>query len=65
MPTHIEIYQINAAVVSQNLSPTTNETVLDGNGPNSILASTQREYFGEQERCLRSHSCCLRELIAG
>ena len=26
---------------------------LDGNGPNTILASTQREYFGEQERCLR------------
>jgi hypothetical protein len=36
-------------VVSQNFSPTTNETVLDENGPNSILASTQRGYFGEQD----------------
>jgi hypothetical protein len=31
-------------VVSQNFSPTTNEIVLDGNGPNTILASTKREY---------------------
>ena len=26
---------------------------LNGNGPNTILASTQREYFGEQEGYLR------------
>ena len=56
-----DVHRNPCPVVSQDFRPTTNETVLDGNGPNTILASTQREYFGEQERCLRvQHTYILR-----
>jgi hypothetical protein len=48
-----EACDTDGGVVSQNFSPSLNETVLDGTGPNTILAWTQREYFGEQERCSR------------